>query len=111
MRILATPSCVSESQLEPERRRSWLLNAGAAAIVAFIGIRAVNIYGDPFPWKAQATTLLTIASFINTTKYPPSLLYVLMTLEPALLLLRWFEKSEPTKWASVLTTYGRVPLF
>ena len=96
---------------EPALRRSWLLKAGLAAIAAFIAILALNIYGDPAPWTAQATALRTIASFINTTKYPPSLLYVLMTLGPALLLLRWFEKSEPTKWASVLMAYGRVPFF
>ena len=70
-------------------------NAGAAAIVAFIAIRATNIYGDPAPRKAQAGggfALRTVASFIHTTKNPPSLVYVPMTLAPALLLLRWFEK-------------------
>ena len=94
----------------PERRRSWLLKAGLAAIAAFIAIRAINIYGDPAPWKAQATTLRTIASFINATKYPPSLLYVLMTLGPALLLLRWFENAPP-RWTRPFIDYGRVPFF
>ena len=73
---------------EPARRRSWLLKAGAAAILAFVAIRALNVYGDPAPWKAQAGgfwSLRTIASFINTTKYPPSLLCAALLLRRALL--------------------------
>ncbi len=59
---------------EPERRRSFLLKTGVAAIVAFVVIRWANIYGNPVPWTAQATGLRTIASFFNATKNPPSLL-------------------------------------
>jgi uncharacterized membrane protein len=72
-------------ELEPSRRRALLLALGSAMIVAFIALRLINGYGDPHPWSPQATAPLTVLSFLKVHKYPPSLLYVLMTLGPALL--------------------------
>ena len=66
----------------PGRRRKFLVMAGAAAVVAFIALRAVNGYGNTFPWSEQRTPALTVASFLNLRKYPPSLQFLLMTLGP-----------------------------
>ncbi len=93
----------------PDRARkiAWL---GASLIVTFILIRATNLYGDPRQWSAQKNALFTLFSFVNCTKYPPSLLYLLMTLGPALLLLAWWSRGFPML-AQPLVTFGRVPLF
>ena len=95
---------------EPARRRAWLTRAGFAAVAVFIVLRALDGYGDPRGWSGQATPGLTIASFLNVTKYPPSLDFLLMTLGPALVALAWLEgaKGWVADWLSV---YGSVPLF
>lgn len=93
----------------PARRRS-LLALGLAATTLFVVLRASNRYGDPQVWKLQATDIFTFLSFLNCTKYPPSLLYVLMTLGPALCLLAWWDR-EPGAVGRIFVTYGRVPLF
>ena len=72
-------------------RRRWLIGLGAATIAGFVLLRASNLYGDPAPWTAQDSLLATVLSFINCEKYPPSLLYLAMTLGPALLLLAAFD--------------------
>jgi uncharacterized membrane protein len=92
------------------RRRGFLWSAGAASIAAFLVLRGVNIYGDPSRWKVQATTVSTILSFLNTTKYPPSLLFLLMTLGPAMLALAATDRETPRLLRPVVTI-GRVPLF
>ena len=71
-----------------QRRRRWLTRTGIAMGVAFIAVRAINTYGDPARWTAQDSTARTLLSFLNATKYPPSLVFLLMTLGPALLALR-----------------------
>ncbi len=96
---------------EPERRRRFLLRAGLGMVAAFVVIRASNLYGDPVPWSVQESGVFTVLSFLNATKYPPSLLFLLMTLGPALLALAWFERSGRGPVARALVTYGRVPLF
>jgi uncharacterized membrane protein len=93
---------------EPARRRRILLQWGLALTFAFVILRGVNLYGDPRPWSAMSAGPLL--SFLNTTKYPPSLLFLLMTLGPALLLLRAFDGVQPAKWNPLLV-FGRVPLF
>lgn len=97
-------------KLEPERRRSVLLRLGLALTVGFVLLRAINIYGDPNAWGAQKSSAFTFLSFINTTKYPPSLLYLLMTLGPALLFLRAVDARTPGFLRPALT-FGRVPMF
>lgn len=94
----------------PERRRSFLFRAGTALVLAFLVLRAVNSYGDPAPWSPQSSPGVTLLSFLNTSKYPPSLQYLLMTLGPALLLLGVFEKGI-AKGLRPALTIGRVPLF
>jgi uncharacterized membrane protein len=103
-------------QIEAERRR-WLLWMGVTATCLFILVRALNVYGDPAHWSKQKNAVFTLLSFINTTKYPPSLQFLLMTLGPALLFLWWFDSSAKsaeglgTRLRTALVTFGRVPLF
>ena len=96
-------------ELEVERRRQLLIRLGAALTAAFVLIRALNIYGDPRPWQGQRTPLFTVLSFLNTTKYPPSLSFVLMTLGPAMLFLAAVERWR-TGDRNPLVVFGRVPL-
>ena len=94
----------------PERRRAFLGRTGALLIAAFLVLRAINMYGDPSRWRAQASAMATLLSFLNTNKYPPSLLFLLMTLGPALLLLRAVDRATP-RWLQPALVFGRVPLF
>jgi uncharacterized membrane protein len=94
----------------PERRRRVLLRMGFALVIAFLALRAVNVYGDPSRWAHQRTGVFTVLSFINTTKYPPSLLYLSMTLGPALLFLRAVDGHTPRALQPALV-FGKVPMF
>jgi uncharacterized membrane protein len=94
-----------------ERRRRILLRLGAALALAFVVLRAINIYGDPVRWSSQADATRTMLSFLGVSKYPPSLLYLLMTLGPALVFLGWSERHTQGRVARIFITYGRVPLF
>jgi uncharacterized membrane protein len=95
---------------DADRRRTFLLRTGLAAIAGFLALRAVNVYGDPAGWLAQKSTFFTALSFLNTTKYPPSLLFLLMTLGPALLLLRAVDAETPRVLRPALII-GKVPMF
>ena len=75
------------TQLEGKARQRLLFRVGAAVTLGSIVLRATNLYGDPDPWSAQGTLLSTVLSFLNCEKYPPSLLYLMMTLGPRLMLL------------------------
>lgn len=94
---------------QPDRKRV-LLRLGLSLTAAFIVIRAINLYGDPVPWSGQETAALTVLSFLNCLKYPPSLLYLLMTLGPAITLLAVLEHRS-TGLLSRITVFGRVPMF
>lgn len=98
-------------EMPAERRRKLLLTIGSVAILLFVVIRAGNLYGDPNPWSTQKNFLYTFLSFLNTQKYPPSLLYLLMTLGPAIIALALFEGWRRGPVAKILITFGRVPLF
>jgi uncharacterized membrane protein len=95
---------------QASRRQRFLLIAGAAATVGFVALRGLNGYGDPAPWSGQHSAVYTLLSFLNTTKYPPSLLFLLMTLGPALLLLAWLDRRG-VRPRNPLVVFGRVPLF
>jgi len=93
----------------PERRNALLLKIGIALTIAFVLFRAFGLYGDPRGWHFQSDDLAaTIMDFFNTSKYPPSLHYLLMTLGPAAIVCsyagqfkRWFKDT--------LVMFGRVP--
>lgn len=92
------------------RRRKILMLAGLSCIALFVLLRFSNLYGDKEPWQHYATWWQTFLSFINCTKYPPSLLYVLMTVGPALAALSLLDHTD-NKLSRFFTVYGRVPMF
>jgi len=96
--------------MEAGRRRRILAASGLVAVAGFVALRWLNVYGDPRPWSAQASPTFTALSFLNCQKYPPSLLYLLMTLGPALLMLAALDRGIG-RWGGPLRTFGRVPLF
>jgi len=96
--------------LDPMRRRRWLLGLGVGITALFVVLRYVNRYGDPRPWSHQDDDWFTVLSFVNCTKYPPSLLFVLMTLGPAIMSLAWFDRGTGPL-GRPLVVFGRVPLF
>ena len=93
-----------------ERRQAFLLRCGLGVTAAFVALRAINVYGDPAPWLSQRSAVFTGLSFLNATKSPPSLLFVLMTLGPALLILRALDNGTP-RFLRPALVFGRVPLF
>lgn len=96
---------------DPVLRRRLLLQLGGLAVILFIVLRWVNVYGDPSPWiHSPRGTVYTILSFFNSSKYPVSLLFTLMTVGPLMILLSWFETIN-VKWLSPAQVFGRVPLF
>ena len=97
--------------LEPASTRARQLTLlGLASIALFLLLRGTNFYGDPHPWSQQRDSMMTALSVLNVSKYPPSLLYALVTLGPALLLLPAMERFGGFA-GEVLATFGRVPLF
>jgi uncharacterized membrane protein len=108
-------------QMDKERRRKLLLYIGGACVLLFCLIRAFDVYGEPQHWHKQKNIIFTILSFINTTKYPPSLDFLLMTLGPAIIGLYFFEPGRAAIVATTqsigswvrqfFVTFGRVPLF
>ncbi len=91
-------------------RKKWLLRLGISSIILFIILRSTNIYGDLAPWSQQKNFIYTLLSFLNTTKYPPSLIYILMTIGPALLFLYFSEKVQ-NRMSKILVIIGRVPFY
>src|SRR5947199_4117562 len=87
----------------PDRRRAVLLRLGAALSLGFLVIRGLNVYGDPSRWTRQKSVAFTVLSFLNTTKYPPSLLFLLMTLGPALIFLALDDRHTPRALRPALT--------
>jgi uncharacterized membrane protein len=91
-------------------RRRILISLGGAIAALFVVLRATNVYGDPSAWSVQSTAAFSVLSFLNVTKYPPSLLYLCMTLGPAILLLALLERDRRGRLGAALVTIGRVPM-
>ena len=97
-------------QWESDRRRRFLLMTGLVMIAGFVLLRTWNIYGDPRHWAPQPSWSMSIASFLNATKYPASLQFLLMTLGPLCLILAAFDRLKPSERNPFLV-FGRAPLF
>ncbi len=108
--VMALGFCAGRVYRLPDaERRAALLRLGMAAIAAFIIVRGINYYGDPRPWAGQSSRVLTVISFLNCTKYPPSLSFLLMTLGPALVFLSLVDRWRPSE-KNPLLVFGRAPL-
>src|SRR5579871_1588798 len=93
-----------------EKRKKILVGLGSGIILLFIILRAINFYGDPAPWSHQRNAVFSVLSFLNTTKYPPSLIFLCMTLGPSILSLAFLEQVK-NKLTDFFTVFGRVPFF
>lgn len=91
-------------------RQKKLVQAGAGLLLLFVVLRFFNVYGDPVPWSKQSSVVYTFLSFIKVNKYPPSLLYMCITIGPALLLLALMENLK-NKATGVLVVFGRTAFF
>lgn len=97
-------------KLPADQRKSLFLLSGGGMILLFFVLRFIDGYGSPNSWQVQSDVIFTIWSFINTQKYPPSLVFLLMTLGPGLLFLAYAE-SWTGKVMDIMVTFGRVPFF
>ena len=98
------------SEYDPGKRRKTLFYIGLAAIALFFFLRTFNIYGDAARWHTQKNLFFTFLSLLNVTKYPPSLLYILITLGPAMIFLSMAEKPL-NGITNKISVFGRVPFF
>jgi len=97
-------------KLPQNERKNIFLKTGLISIALFLVLRLINVYGDPAPWTTQKSNLFTFFSFINVTKYPPSLIFCLLTLGIMFLLLAFAERTED-RFTNFVSVYGKVPLF
>jgi uncharacterized membrane protein len=94
----------------PERRIKTLFQLGTSMIIFFVILRFANLYGDPVPWSPQPRGFTyTVLSFFNLNKYPPSLLFLCMTIGPGILFLAFIEKTQ-NKFTAIMNTFGKVPM-
>lgn len=92
------------------KRQRSLMICGVAGLVGFIALRLLNGYGEK-PWQVGDSAVQTLMSFFNITKYPPSLLFIALTLSVGCLLLLWFERLQQSRWLQPLTVFGSAPMF
>jgi uncharacterized membrane protein len=97
-------------EVPAERRRTTLLRLGVGCIATFLVLRGFNVYGDPGPWSVQPRGAMTLVSFLNLNKYPPSLLFLLMTLGPVFLALGALDGHTPALLRPAQVV-GKVPMF
>jgi uncharacterized membrane protein len=95
---------------DAERRKKILIYTGSIAVVLFVVLRYINIYGNLTPWSYQRSAEFSFLSFMNVTKYPPSLDYLLITVGPALIFLALTENIS-NRVTKIISVYGRVPMF
>ncbi|MDP9041569.1 MAG: heparan-alpha-glucosaminide N-acetyltransferase domain-containing protein [Bacteroidota bacterium] len=111
--VMALGYCLGSlfaKDFDPARRKRILLRLGTICLLLFVIVRGINVYGNLYPWSRQATPVLTLLSFLNISKYPPSLDYLLITEGFAFIFLAVTEHVE--NWLTkVISVYGRVPMF
>ncbi|PAV73140.1 hypothetical protein WR25_19597 [Diploscapter pachys] len=95
---------------DADKRQQRLLWAGVALLLGFGALRLLNGYGEA-PWSLYASVGQTLMSFFNITKYPPSLLFLALTLGVGLVLLRGFERAGDARWIGPLAVFGAAPMF
>jgi len=93
-----------------ELRAQYLATIGLVLVLGFFALRCINIYGNPVNWEMKASALETLVSFLNVEKYPPSLLFLMMTLGPSLLFLAFAENAKGVV-VDFFVVFGRVPFF
>jgi uncharacterized membrane protein len=91
-------------------RKRFLIITGSSTIALYIILRFINVYGDPSGWSSRPNGFYTLLSFINSTKYPPSLFFMCMTIGPSLLLMAWWDNIQ-NGFTKIVSVYGRVPFF
>jgi uncharacterized membrane protein len=102
--------CGEFFEMPAEKRKKLFLRIGLSVLLLFVVIRFINIYGDPSKWTTQKSDLFTFLSFINVTKYPPSLQFTLLFVGIAFLIL-YLSENVKNRFTEILTVYGRVSLF
>jgi uncharacterized membrane protein len=110
--VMALGYCLGkiyDRDFDAGQRKNLLLTLGSLSIIFFIILRYANGYGDPGPWSQQSSGTFTFLSFINVTKYPSSLDYLLITLGVAFLFLA-FTENLSNRFTKIASTYGRVPM-
>jgi uncharacterized membrane protein len=90
------------------RRNARLFACGLAGTAVFVVLRGIGVYGDPNPWQFQDGAIRTFIDFLNVTKYPPSLLFLLMTLGPAAILCASADRV-PAALKRPLIVFGQAP--
>jgi uncharacterized membrane protein len=111
MGVMAAGYCFGPiMQMEGARRRRTLAALGLSLMAAFLVVRYLNVYGDPRPWSPQSRPEMTVLSFFSANKYPPSLVYLLMTLGPAIFLLSFLDRVRVGA-DNFFRVLGRVPMF
>lgn len=95
---------------DPAKRKKLLLYSGLGLLGLFVILRLFNLYGDPYPWSIQRNNTLSILSFLNVSKYPPSLQYLSLMLGPVLILLAYTE-GVSCRISRVIMVYGKAPFF
>lgn len=93
-----------------ERRMKFLIGLGVGCLLLLLVLRGFNIYGETLPWVRGESFVYTLMSFLNYTKYPPSLDFLLLTLGIAFLLMAWFETMDNAA-TRTLTLFGAAPMF
>jgi uncharacterized membrane protein len=92
-------------------QRAIIFNrVGIVLLVLFVFLRGINFYGDPLPWQYQQNNFYTFLSFLNVQKYPPSLLYMAITIGIALFALAFLEKIE-NRFTNTMVVFGRTAFF
>lgn len=92
------------------KRQSTLIAIGFSSLALLLILRWFNVYGETLPWITQASLIDTVKDFVNYTKYPPSLDYLLLTLGVATITLAALEKTN-NKWSCIVETFGSAPMF